>query len=481
MTDQPLHIGVLGAGVAGLAAAHRLLQLKPHWRVTLLEEAAAPGGLASSWKLGAFRADLGPHRIYTELPEIQALLPELISREESLTVERRSEILINGHFYQYPVKPVELLQHMGPAKMATLATGMVQGKLKALNGEPANYEDAMLRVFGPGVYNLIVGPYTEKVWKINPAKLSEEVARVRVSAGNASKLVSTLLRKKNTPASKPAALREFTYIRGGVQSLVNTLVNKVEGAGGVIRTNCITTGLQGAPGQVTHIVTHTCTPPVPVDAVISTVPITDLTEMVSTGGLSSGDEGAAIAAADQLEYIGLILVAIMVNRPQVTPNSWIYFPEKNLVFNRAYEPGNFDASMKPEGQSMLVFEVTARWDSDIWKMKNDEIIAQVQRDAVATGLFSESEINDAAALRVPHTYPLYTTQFRQHLDALCSYLQPVGNLVSTGRQGLFNHNNMDHSMLMGIRAAETLAQNPTSAATDWYASLGQFSHFRIVD
>src|SRR5690606_34987024 len=127
---------------------------------------------------------------------------------------------------------------------------------------------------------------------------------------------------------------------------------------------------------------HACTPPVPVDAVISTVPVTDLVEMVSTGGVSSGNPAEAMQASDKLEYIGLALVAIIVNKPQVTPNSWIYFPEKHLVFNRAYEPGNFDPSMKPEGQSMLVFEVTARWDSDLWKMKNHEIIAQVQQDAV---------------------------------------------------------------------------------------------------
>lgn len=480
MTDTPRRIVILGAGVAGLAAAWRLLQLKPHWQVTLLEEGEQPGGLAAAWKLGEYKADLGPHRIYTELPEIQALLPELIGKDETLTVERQSQILIGGRFYQYPVKPAELLRHMGPVKMAGFAAGMAQGKVRALGGPPANYEDAMIRAFGTGVYNLIIGPYTEKVWKIAPSELSEEVARVRVSAGNAARLVSSMLKGAKSTPPRPTALKQFTYIRGGVQGLVNTLVRRVEDAGGNIINQCIATGFRGAAGRISHVITHACTPPIPADAVISTVPIGDLTEMVANAAIAPGDAPAALAAADQLEYIGLILVAVMVKRPQVTPNSWIYFPEKQYIFNRAYEPGNFDPSMKPEGRSMLVFEVTARWDSDTWRMKNAEIIERVTREAISTGLFRAEDVVDAAALRVPHTYPLYTRDFRQHLQTVCDYLAPVDNLITTGRQGLFNHNNMDHSMLMGIRAAETIAKNPNNARL-WYHNLDQFSHFRIVD
>jgi hypothetical protein len=40
---------------------------------------------------------------------------------------------------------------------------------------------------------------------------------------------------------------------------------------------------------------------------------------------------------------------------------------------------------------------------------------------------------------------------------------------------------MDHSMLMGIRAAETITANPDAAAPHWYAGLHQFANFRIVD
>jgi len=482
LTELQPHIAVLGGGVAGLAAAYRLLQLRPEWRVIVLEEGDQPGGLASSWKLGKFTADLGPHRIYTELPEIKKLLPELIDQGEMLTVERRSEMLLDGKYITYPIQPGEMLSKFGPAKVAGLAAGVARGKARALTGKhPVNYEDAMIRAFGTSAYRMIIGPYTEKVWKIAPADLSEDVARVRVSAGNATRLMSQWLKGGQESGEKrPTSLKQFAYIRGGVQGLVDTLTRKVEDAGGNILTNCIVTGLTGEPGRVRQVITHRCAPPIAVDAVISTVPIPDLTEMVSTGGLSTGDGAVAMETAQSLEYVGLMLVAVMINRDQVSPNSWIYFPGHDLIFNRAYEPGNFDPSMKPQGQSMLVFEITARWDSDIWRKSNDEIIRQTIADSLKTNLFTAEDINDAAALRVAHAYPLYTRDYRLKLQRLYDYLRPVSNLITTGRQGLFNHNNMDHSMLMGMRAAEALTEKSAPAQT-WYSNLDQFAHFRIVD
>jgi hypothetical protein len=66
------------------------------------------------------------------------------------------------------------------------------------------------------------------------------------------------------------------------------------------------------------------------------------------------------------------------------------------------------------------------------------------------------------------------------MDAL-GRLQVLPNLLSTGRQGLYNHNNMDHSMLMGIRAAEILSRNPDRPADLWIGAITEFDQFRIVD
>ena len=129
---------------------------------------------------------------------------------------------------------------------------------------------------------------------------------------------------------------------------------------------------------------------------------------------------------------------------------------------------------------MVVFEVTSRWHDELWQKCDAELIEMVRADVLKTGLLDASEIEDASARRLSHAYPLYAKGFSARLTAVCEYLRRFPNLVTTGRQGLFNHNNMDHSMLMGIRAAECVAAGGDAAAA-WHDSLSQFAGFRIVD
>jgi protoporphyrinogen oxidase len=479
---------ILGGGVAGLAAAFRLLELQPKWEVAVLEKAEVPGGLAASWHLGPFAADLGPHRIYTELAEIERLLPELIARDRGLTVQRRSELLLRGHFYRYPVRAGELLRHMGPLRVARLGFSALSARLGARSVQPDNYAEAMCAAFGRETYRMLIEPYSRKVWKAEPETLSHKIARVRVSAGNADQVARGMFGRSGQKAS-PAALSEFSYIRGGIDQLTASLVRRAEERGGTIATGMNACGFEWdgrrlkaalirrddmaddssvAGGNSEHMAAA--------DWFISTIPITDLVDYLQP--LSASVDAAR--QSEELEFLGMVLVGLVIRRPRLTPNCWLYFPEEHLVFNRAYEPRNFDSSLAPDDRTMVVFEVTARWNDKLWQSSDDEIIDRVRADVLKTGLLNASEIEDAAARRITHAYPLYMKGFSGRLAAVYDYLRGFPNLVTTGRQGLFNHNNMDHSMLMGIRAAECVAGGGDVAAA-WYGNLSQFAGFRIVD
>lgn len=472
---------IIGAGVAGLAAAYRLLQLQPGWQVTILEQEAKPGGLALSMRSGEFAADLGPHRVYTELPEIEALLPELVPPDQMLTVRRQSELLMDGHFYQYPVRATELLRELGTARIAMFGLSAVAGKLRSLLHRPRDFEEAMSQAFGWRAYKMLAEPYTRKVWKIEPRELSEEVARVRVSAGNTTRMLKRLIGAEKGNAA-PTALGSFRYIRGGVENLAKNLAAKVTDASGTIETDARVVSLStkartsDGPAMITSV-QLAGDRAIAADFVISTAPVTDLVTALQ----EEVPDDEIVRATSGLRFVGMILVGLVIRRPSFTHNSWLYFPEEQFVFNRAYEPRNFDPSMAAPDRTMVVFEVTARWDSKLWTQPDDEVIAQVRRDAVQTGLVTDAEIECGVAVRAKYAYPIYTTDYRDRLDDVFRYLRRISNLISTGRQGLFNHNNMDHSMLMGIRAAEYAAEKSYNAGIRWYDDLDQFAHFRIVD
>ncbi len=472
-------IVIVGGGVCGLACGAHLLENEPSCEVTIVEAEEQVGGLASLWRCGPYAADLGPHRIYTELPEIAALLPELIGEDQALSVERRSQLLLDGHYYNYPVQARELLRIMGPLRLGCFGVSALLGQIEARMRRPRHYADAMRQAFGKALYEKIIEPYTYKVWKTPPEQLSEEVARVRVSAGNTQRLVRRLLTRGDAAKAR-TALERFTYIRGGVEGLVEALRQRVLQRGGNIETGLRVTTFYCDGPSVTGLGASACSEEA-VDsffeatAVISTMPITDLAALLPTLSAESR------AAADHLEFVGMVLVGVALAMPKMSPNTWLYFPEEHLVFNRAYEPKNFDPEMAPPDRTLAVFEVTARLDSALWQKSDREIAELVVHDGVEAGLFGKEQVLDVFTRRLPHAYPIYTVDFRKHLSEVCQGLARVNNLLSTGRQGLFNHNNMDHSMLMGIRAAETLKRHGSQCAQIWYNKLDQFSHFRIVD
>lgn len=470
---------IIGGGVCGLACAAHLLENEPSCEVTVVEAEEHVGGLASLWRCGPYAADLGPHRIYTELPEIAALLPELIDESRALSVERRSQLLLDRHYYNYPVQARELLRVMGPLKLVYFGMSALLGQIEATVRRPRHYADAMRQAFGKALYEKIIEPYTYKVWKTPPDELSEEVARVRVSAGNTQRLVRRLL-VRGDAAKARTALERFTYIRGGVEGLVDALRQRVLQRGGIIETGLRVTAIHCEGPSVKGLRTcassdETTDSFFEASAVISTMPITDLAALLSSLPPESRD------AAAHLEFVGMVLVGVALAMPRMSPNTWLYFPEEHLVFNRAYEPKNFDPGMAPPDRTLAVFEVTARRDSALWQKNDREIADLVVHDGVEAGLFAQEQVLDVFTRRLPHAYPIYTVNFRKHLSELCRGLASIQNIISTGRQGLFNHNNMDHSMLMGIRAAETFMRHGKQCAAVWYDNLDQFSHFRIVD
>jgi hypothetical protein len=62
-------------------------------------------------------------------------------------------------------------------------------------------------------------------------------------------------------------------------------------------------------------------------------------------------------------------------------------------------------------------------------------------------------------VRIPRCYPVYARGYRLHLRRVMDYIHTVKGLSPIGRYGAFKYNNQDHSILLGILAAENLLAN----------------------
>ena len=107
---KPKRVAVIGAGPAGLTAAHALA--KRGVAVDLYEAGSDVGGMAKSISLWGQRVDLGPHRFFSSDPRVNRLWLEVLGRDYGM-VKRLTRIYYNRTFFNYPLKPFNALAGLG--------------------------------------------------------------------------------------------------------------------------------------------------------------------------------------------------------------------------------------------------------------------------------------------------------------------------------------------------------------------------------
>ena len=110
MADKP-QVVVIGAGPAGLTAAFELV--KRDVPVTVLEGDAIVGGISRTAEREGWRFDIGGHRFFTKVPEVEALWHEILPDEDFLMRPRMSRIFYDGKLFDYPLKASNALRNLG--------------------------------------------------------------------------------------------------------------------------------------------------------------------------------------------------------------------------------------------------------------------------------------------------------------------------------------------------------------------------------
>lgn len=526
-------VAVLGAGVCGLAAAWQLLQSRPGLEVTLIESESRPGGLARSLSFDGLKTDLGPHRIHTELGEAMEFIRDLAG-PELIEVRRSSRMWLGERWVDYPPRPAEMLRMLGPLRLAGFALSFLKHRMtggrvgregtspgKANAADRDSFAAIMQQAFGPALYDFLVRPYAEKVWKTSCEALHGDVARVRVSAGGLDRLIRQAFGRGGMGSAgggagggggqPAAALKSYHYLRGGIGRLAEKMTEEIARRGGTVRCGRTIIGLDNnstpgggafSDGPGSWRIVHAATPETEAtaqspqqarwqnqdranadrqtdsfDAVISTLPVTDLVGMLAA---KRPDEAAA-RAAEGLHYLANRLFFLVSDRPPATEAQWLYFPHRDVIFNRGYIPSNFDASLGSRERHILCLEVTCFPGDAIFSRPDEDMAEEVRRDALKLGLATANSLREVRAVCIPYAYPFYDLEYRRRTDLLWEYLGGFAGLLSAGRQGLFLHNNIDHSIYMGLHAADCLLANPDDCAPRWYSRIREFQGFRIVD
>ena len=471
-------ITILGAGIAGLSCAYELARRKIPCEI--IEGLPEVGGLSRNFHYKDFTFDIGPHRVYSEYPDTLAFIQELCGQLPE-HVQRKSRMRLKGRYYDYPFNAKELIRNLPPGLalkfIASYGWTLLSSGSKDL--DESSYEGYLRKRFGKAIGDFFFIPYAHKVWGIPPAEISSDIVKVRLSQKNLYSTVKDLLSPPKNEKNK-SYVSDFIYPKKGIGVIPNELARKVMELGVPIHLNTrITDLVLDKTLYGTFVQSLCCETPegnrtIPVSSIVSTLPLAKLIPWTQPA------DPELVEISRHLKHRNVILGCIMLRKPQVTGDHWLYYPEEEFHFTRIHQPKNFSPELCPPNKSSLVVEMTCFQDDTRWRSTDLELYEIISNDLLATGLVQITDIEDYAIYRIPHAYPIYEKDYKSRLAKLFGYLGTVHNLISTGRQGLYHHNNIDHSIRMGQDAARHCNQHPQSSLP-WYESISAYDRFRIID
>jgi protoporphyrinogen oxidase len=443
---------VLGGGLAGLSAA--LALGRAGQRPVVFEAGAEVGGLCRTLTLShmgqTFRYDIGGHRFFTYDHEVMELVRSLMGAE-LLDVGRTSKIYMWGKWFDYPLRPANSLFGLGPATVvAVLADYLwhrVRARLRPV--DPVSLEDWVVDRFGRRMFDLYFREYSEKVWGIPCARISESWVARRIQGLSLGAAVKHAFFKM-AGREIPTFADRFHYPALGIGRLADRFAEEVADADGKIMTSARIERVTHAHGRVTGVFARNGSGTLDCEAgqYISTIPLPALVE-----ALEPAAPAHVLAAARSLGFRDLVIVAAVVERETVTDQSWIYIPESRYRFGRLHEPKVWSRAMAPEGKTLVVVEFFCFAGDETWRMEDEELLGVTERGLAELGFIAEGEVAAARVHRVPGAYPLFEVGYERHCAVIEEYLAGFDNLILAGRGGTFAYQNMDHALASGAAAA----------------------------
>ncbi|MBV2354221.1 protoporphyrinogen oxidase [Streptomyces sp. J2-1] len=312
-TTTSRHVVVIGAGVAGLAAALRLLGRGA--RVTVLEASERVGGKLLPGEIAGVRVDLGAESMLARRPEALDL-----AREVGLTDRLQPPATASAALWtRGELRPMPGGHVMGVPGTAAALTGVLSAEGLARVerdaelprtevGDDVAVGEYVAARLGREVVDRLVEPLLGGVYAGDAYRISlrSAVPQLYQAARTHTSLTGAVREIQARAAANPRTDPVFMGIEGGVGTLPLAVADAVRTRGGEILTGTPATALRRDPAGGWHVGTPGRV--LTADAVIVAVPAP------AAARLLRAEAPAAATALDTVEYASMALVTLAYRR-----------------------------------------------------------------------------------------------------------------------------------------------------------------------
>jgi protoporphyrinogen/coproporphyrinogen III oxidase len=327
---QPKRIAIVGGGIAGMAAAHRLTEIAPESSFVLYEKADRPGGVLQTVHRDGFQIETSADNFITTIPYGLDLVKRLGLTDQLVQTNpafRRTYVVCRGKLRTLP----DGFLMMAPTRMLPLATTPILsifGKLRcALEYfiPPRTHDDDetmanfVRRRLGREAFDRLVEPLVSAVYAADMERLSvkatlprfHDMERDHGSLVRAMRRQMTAMRRAKQKAKNESGARYsmFVTLETGLSQIIETIAQRLpEGA---LRLSCGVRKIVQNPGDSTWTVIDENGASQTFDHLILAIPSPVTAELVAD---FAPDMSAILA---EIEHSGTAIVSMAFENSQI--------------------------------------------------------------------------------------------------------------------------------------------------------------------
>lgn len=503
---------IIGAGPAGLTAAHEFLT-RTNIKPIILERSDYMGGISRTVNFKGNRIDIGGHRFFSKCDRVMdwwlhqmpieangngshrikyhGMTREVTAQSSNgqakrhtpdhvmLVRKRKSRIYFLGKFFDYPISLTpDTLIKLGFLRTFLGGCSYLRSALFPIN-DVRTLEEFFINRFGRQLYRTFFKEYTEKVWGVPCAQISAEWGEQRIKGLSIKKSIAHFLKRLlpqpadiSQKSVETSLIDQFLYPKLGPGQMWESVATEVAAMGGEIVTNCEVTEIHCQGNRVSSIKVIDQTGRDRVfhgDYFFSTMAVKDLIR-----GMKTHVPERVRTISEGLMYRDFITVGLLANRLKIAEadgqpvkDNWIYIQEPDVLAGRLQIFNNWSPAMVADpGKAWIGVEYFCYESDELWKKSDQEMAAFAGAELDKIGILRKEDVLDSIVIRMPKTYPAYFGTYAQ-FGEVREFLDGFENLFLVGRNGMHKYNNQDHSMLTAMLAVDNIIAGSLDKSNLW--------------
>jgi protoporphyrinogen oxidase len=416
---------IAGGGLAGISLAYFAQENPEIASIDIIEKEEEIGGLCRSFPHDGIPVDIGPHIFFSKDKETLAFLEGVL--EGNLQRLRRSNrIWHKGRLVRYPLE--NDLSSLPKEDCARCLNGFLRNPYRGYPAE--NMLQFFLKTFGPGITDLYLRPYNEKIWKFDPAfmdtQMVERIPRppdgeiLRSAAGEGAEGYTHQL--------------YFSYPReGGMAAFIRAFAGRLGAKVRVRAAREIRSVRKTKGGFEVEAGSEVFTG----ERFASCMPVNLLTRMYE------GIDGEIAARGERLRHNSILIAVASLPENRAGDNFAFMIADKDVPFHRLSRLDFLGGSYRGKGAAAYMMEYTYREGDPVPALPDEALRDLFTEGLRKIGFMKEGEEALSFTLRrFPYAYVIYDIAHGENMRAIRAYFQGEGVFLN-GRFGNFEYWNMD--------------------------------------